>query len=142
MKEQQVSDGTIVVVGSLGRDPELKFTTGGRAICGITVAESHRYKSNDEWKEETAWVDVTIWGDLGEHVAASCQKGTRVIVKGRLKQEEWDDKETGKKRAKLTVVADSVGVELRWATAEVTRVERSTTESRSRNYADDVDPFA
>lgn len=133
-----MSDGTLTIVGALGRDPELKFTTGGRALCGATIAVSHRYKSGNEWREETAWVDMTVWGDLAEHVAASCTKGTRIIATGRLKQEEWDDKETGKKRSKLTLVADAVGVELRFATAEVHRVERTS----NRAPAGDEDPFA
>lgn len=119
-----MADSTVTIVGALGRDPELRFTTGGRGLCAFTVAVSNRYKSGDEWMEDTAWVDCTAWGDLGEHIAASCNKGTRVIVTGKLKQEEWDDRETGKKRSKLALVADAVGVELRWATAIVERVER------------------
>jgi single-strand DNA-binding protein len=138
-----MAEGEMTIVGSLGRDPELRFTQGSRALCSITVAVGHRYKSGDQWKEETSWVDVTVWGDLGEHVAASCSKGTRVIIKGRIRQEEWEDKETKKKRTKLGLVADFVGVELRFATAEVHRVERESAQDRkeSRGY-EDVDPFA
>jgi single-strand DNA-binding protein len=122
-----MSDGQMTIVGSLGRDPELRFTATGRAVCGFTVAVSHRYKAqgSDDWTEETSWVDVTCWGTLGENVAASLVKGNRVLVTGRLRQEEWDDKETGKKRSKLTCVADSVGPDLRWATAIVEKLERS-----------------
>lgn len=120
-----MSDSTMTIVGALGRAPELKFTNSGRPLCSFTVGVSHRYKQGDDWQEETAWVDVTAWGSLAENVAASCDKGTRVICVGRLKQDEWEDRETGKKRSKLTLVADSVGVELRWATAEVARVERA-----------------
>lgn len=120
-----MNDGQINIVGSLGRDPELMFTQGGRALCKFTVAVSHRYKVGDDWKEETAWIDCAAWAELGEHVAASCSKGTRVMVAGRLKADEWEDRETKQKRSKLTCVAESVGVELRWATAVVDRVERT-----------------
>lgn len=117
----------MTLVGALGKDPELRFTASGRGVCSFTVAVSHRYKSagSDEWTEETAWVDVTAWGTLGENVAASLSKGNRVVVVGRLKQDEWDDRETGAKRTKLTCVADSVGPDLRWATAVVERTERT-----------------
>lgn len=119
-----MSDSTLTITGSLGRDPELRFTNGGRALCSLTVAVSHRFKKDDEWQEETSWVDVTVWGDLAENVAASCVKGTRVTCVGRIKQEEWSDKETGAKRTKLGLAADEVAVSLRWARAEVERIER------------------
>ena len=121
-----MADGQMTIVGSMGREPELKFTASRRALCSFVVAVSHRYKpaGSDEYSEETAWVDVTAWGTLGENIAASCDKGTRVICTGRLKQDEWEDKETGKKRSKLTLTADSVGPDLRWATAVVEKLER------------------
>lgn len=119
-----MSDSTVTIVGSLGRDAELRYTTGGQALASMTVAVGHRYKKGDDWVEETAWVDVTCWAQLAENASASLTKGTRVIVTGRLKQEEWDDKETGKKRSKLTLVADEIGPSLRWATCQVERIER------------------
>lgn len=122
-----MSDGQLTIVGSLGKDPELRFTTSGQAVTAFTVAVGHRYKSkqSDDWVEETAWVDCTAWGSLAENIAASCQKGTRMFVNGRLKQEEWDDKETGKKRTKLSLVADCAGPDLRWAQAVIERTERT-----------------
>jgi len=120
-----MSDSQVTIIGSLGRDAELRFTAGGAAICSFTVAVSHRYKKADDWQEETAWVDVTAWSNLAENIAASCVKGTRVICVGRLKQDTWQDKDSGKDRTKLVLVADSVGPDLRWATAEVARIERS-----------------
>ncbi len=127
-----MSEGNTTIVGSLGRDPELRYTAGGAALCSFTVAQSRRYKSGDEWKEDTAWIDVTAWRDLAENIVASCTKGTRVIVSGYLRQEEWDDKDTGKKRSKLSLVADAVGVELRWATAMVEKVEREGGSARQQ----------
>lgn len=142
-----MSEGNTTIVGSLGRDPELRYTASGAALCSFTVAQSRRYKSGDEWKEDTAWIDVTAWRDLAEHIVASCTKGTRVIVSGYLRQEEWDDKDTGKKRSKLSLVADACGVELRWATAIVEKIERdsASTGDRSRRgstpvYGDE-EPF-
>lgn len=119
-----MSDSQLTIVGSLGRDPELRYTNSGSAIVSLTVAVSHRYKKNEEWIEDTAWVDVTAWNALAENVAASCSKGTRVICTGRLKMDEWDDKNGGGKRSKLVLVADEIGASFRWATAVVDRVER------------------
>lgn len=121
-----MADSTVTIVGTLGNDPELRFTSGGKAFATATVAVKNRYQSQGEWQEDTSWVEFTAWGDLAENVAASCAKGNRVIVTGRLRQQEWDDKETGKKRSKLTLVADEVGASLRWARVEIERVARET----------------
>jgi single-strand DNA-binding protein len=128
MEGNKMADSTLTIVGSLGRDPELRFTAGGQALAMGTVAVSHRYQNKEkEWVEETSWIDVTCWGTLGENFAASCTKGTRVIATGRLKQESWEDRDTGTKRTKLSMVCDEIGPSLRWARAEVERIERETT---------------
>lgn len=122
-----MSDSTLTISGSLGQDPALRYTNGGKALCSLTVAVGHRYKKDEVWQEETAWWDVTVWGDMAENIAASCVKGTRVVCYGRVKQDEWDDKNGGGKRTKMVLVADDVGVSLKWATAVVDRVERERT---------------
>jgi single-strand DNA-binding protein len=114
---------SLTIVGALGRDPDLRFTAGGKAVVSFTDADSHRYKRGDDWEEDVAWVDVTAWDTLAENIAASCVKGTRVICTGRLKQESWEQ-DDGTKRQKLAMVADEVGPSLRWARAEVERIER------------------
>lgn len=119
-----MADSTITLVGSLGRDPELQFTTGGHPKCSFSIAVSRRFKRGDDWEEKTSWVDITVWGALGENAAASLSKGTRVIVQGYIEQDSWEDKETGKQRSKLHVIAEAIGPELRWARAEVERIER------------------
>ena len=119
-----MADSTLTIVGSLGRDVDLRFTAGGKAVASLTVAVSNRYKHKaDEWVDDTAWVDVTAWDALAENVAASCVKGTRIIATGRVKQDSWEDAE-GNKRSKLAMVADEIGPSLRWARAEVERIER------------------
>lgn len=122
-----MADSSITLVGTLGAAPELRFTAGGQALCSFNMAVSHRFKSrgSDDWTDETSWHSITCWGSLAENVAASCDKGTRVVVFGRTKEDSWDDKTTGAKRSKLTVVADSCAVDLRWATAIVERTERT-----------------
>jgi single-strand DNA-binding protein len=113
----------ITLVGNLTRDPEIRFTAGGRAVTGCGIAVNRRYQTNGEWQEETSFFDLTFWGDLGENVAESLHKGDRIIATGRLQQREYDDKEGNKRRA-VDVVVDAVGPDLRWAKADVHRVER------------------
>lgn len=130
-------DSTVTVVGNLTRDPELRYTTGGQAVVNLGLAVSRRYQTNGQWQEQTSFLDVTAWGTLGENVAASIQKGARVIVSGRLEQRSWETQE-GEKRSKVEIVADEIGAALRWATVEVTRNER--TQAGESNYGDNLPP--
>lgn len=119
------------VIGNLTRDPELRYTTGGRAVASMGVASSRRYQRNGEWEEEVSFFNVVAWGDLGEHVAQSLVKGNRVIVVGRWTQRSYDDRE-GNKRSVIEVMADSIGPDLRWATCEVDRVVREGGDASPR----------
>lgn len=122
-----MSDSSITIVGALGRDPELRFTDGGQPSCSFSLAVGNRFKRGDEWVEETAWMNVTAWGTLAENIAASCIKGNRMIVTGTLREENWNDRETGQARSKLVLRAEHAGPELRWARCQIERVERSKT---------------
>ena len=85
-------------------------------------------KATQEWQEETCWHNVTAWAELGENVAASLAKGNRVMVQGRLSTRSYDDKE-GNKKYITEIIADNIGAELRWATCEVSRTERTQGDS-------------
>ena len=119
-----MSDSTVTLVGNAAREPELRFTTGGRAVASFGIAVNRRYQVNNEWQEQVSFFNVTAWGTLAENAAASIAKGTRVIVTGRLEQREYDAKD-GTKRTVVEVVADEIGPSLRWARCEVERVERA-----------------
>jgi single-strand DNA-binding protein len=119
-----MADNTITVVGNITRDPELRFTTGGRAVASFGIAVNRRYQVNNEWQEQTSFFDVVAWAQLGENAAASLNKGARVIVNGRLEQRSWETQD-GEKRSKVEIVADEIGPSLRWATAQVERTDRS-----------------
>ena len=118
-----MADSTVTITGSLTRDPELRFTTGGKGIASFGVAVNRRYQVNNEWQEQTSFFNVSAWGTLGENAAASLTKGTRVIVTGRLEQRQYETKE-GEKRSVVEIIADEIGPSLRWARAEVERVAR------------------
>ena len=120
-----MADSVVTIVGNLTRDPELRFTAGGKGIASFGVAVNRRWQQNGEWQEKVSFFNVTAWDTLGENAAASLTKGTRIIVTGRLEQREYETKE-GEKRNVVEIVADEIGPSLRWARAEVERIARDS----------------
>ncbi|MCC2333884.1 single-stranded DNA-binding protein [Cellulomonas wangsupingiae] len=118
---------TITVIGNLTGDPELRFTPSGAAVANFTVASTPRTfdRQSNEWKDgETLFLRCSIWREAAESVAESLTKGTRVIVQGRLSQRSYETRE-GEKRTVYELQVDEVGPSLRYATAKVTRTQRS-----------------
>ena len=119
-------DTVITVVGNLTADPELRFTPSGAAVANFTVASTPRAfdRQSNEWKDgETLFMRCSIWRDAAENVAESLQRGTRVIVSGRLKSRSYETKE-GEKRTVVEMDVDEVGPSLRYANAKVTKTSR------------------
>jgi single-strand DNA-binding protein len=137
-----MSDSTITIVGGLTRDPELRFTQGGRANATFGVAVSRRYQVNNEWQEQTSFFNVVTWGQVAENAAASLTKGTRVVVTGRLEQRSYETQQ-GEKRNVVEIVADEIGPSLRFATVTVERNQRTSNagQSTSNGGPDDEEPF-
>lgn len=99
---------SVVLVGRLVRDPELKYTPQGAPVCEFTLASNRRFTKKDGEKvEEVAFVDVVAWNRLAEISAEYLKKGRMVVVSGQLIQDRWEDKETGQKRSKLRVQAQT-----------------------------------
>jgi single-strand DNA-binding protein len=115
----------VTIVGNLTRDPELRFTPSGAPVTTFGVAVNRRWQNRDnqQWEESTSFFNVTCWRDLAQNVSESLEKGSRVLVSGRLDQRSWETQD-GEKRSVVEIVADEVGPSLRWATAEVNRNER------------------
>ena len=126
------SDNTVTLVGNITDDPELRFTPGGAAVANFTVAVNRRYRNQEgQWEDKLdGFFRCNCWRDMAENVAESLQKGTRVVVVGRLQQRSWEDAE-GNKRSAFEVQVDEVGPSLRWASAQVTKSSRSTATSGS-----------
>ena len=103
--------------------PRLRFTQTGRPKASFGLAVNRRYQVNGEWQEQTSFINVVAWGQLGENAAASLNKGTRIMVAGRLEQRSYETQD-GEKRSVVEVIADEIGPSLRWATAQVERTER------------------
>ena len=116
---------TTTITGNLTREPEIRYTREGQATAQLGVAVNRRWldRASQEWKESTSYFDVICWRDLAENVALSLTKGMRVVVTGRLEQRTWETEE-GEHRSKVEITADEVGASLRFATADVQKVER------------------
>lgn len=97
----------VILIGNLTRDPELRYTPKGSAVAEVGLACNRRYKVDNDLREEVTYVDVTFWGNQAETVSKYLEKGRPVYIEGRLRLEQWDDKETGKKRSKLSVVGEN-----------------------------------
>lgn len=123
-------DNTVTLIGNATRDPELRYTTGGRGVASFGLAVNRRWQSNGEWQEAVSFFNIVAWADLGENCAASITKGTRIIVTGRLEQRSYDNKE-GQKVNITEVIADDIGPSLRWANAQVERIERDKPSGQS-----------
>ena len=112
------------ITGNLTREPEIRYTRDGQATTQFGVAVNRRWldRSTQEWQESTSFFDVVCWRDLAENAALTLTKGMRVVVTGRLEQRSWDT-EDGEHRTKVEITAEEVGPSLRFATAEVHKVE-------------------
>ncbi len=97
-----------IIVGNLGRDPELRYTQGGSPVCQLSVATTRAYTNkNNDRIEETEWHRIVVWGKSAEHCNNFLSKGRQVYVEGRIQTRSYDDKE-GIKRYSTEIVADSV----------------------------------
>ena len=120
------SDNTVTLVGNITDDPELRFTPSGAAVANFTVAVNRRFKSGDRWEDKLdGFFRCSCWREMAENVAESLQKGSRVVVVGRLTQRSWEDQE-GNKRSAVEVQVDEVGPSLRWATAAIQKSQRTS----------------
>lgn len=106
----------VCLAGHLTRDPELRYIPSGAAVCKLGLAVSRFFKGRDgERKEDTLFIDVTVWEKTAEYCGQRLRKGNPILVEGRLKSDSWEDKTTGQKRSKIEIQALRVQ-ELAWST--------------------------
>lgn len=117
----------VTVVGNLTADPELRYTQSGLPVANFTIASTPRTfdRQANGWKDgEPLFLRASCWRDFAEHVAGSLTKGSRVVATGRLKQQNYQDRE-GNNRTAIVLEVDEIGPSLRYATAQVTRAAAS-----------------
>src|SRR5512136_1385173 len=98
----------VILLGNLTRDPEVRYIPSGTAVASFAIAVNRRYKQGDETKDEVSYIDIVVFGKKDEACGQYLNKGDGILVDGRLQQRRWDDKDTGQKRSKVEVVAQSV----------------------------------
>tara|TARA_R100001509_G_scaffold129954_1_gene83278 strand:+ start:199 stop:633 length:435 start_codon:yes stop_codon:yes gene_type:complete len=141
-----MSNADVVVTGNVTADPELKYASNGSARVSFSVASERRYQVNGEWTGETSFFNVVAWRKVAEDAASILEKGLPVLVKGRLEQRTWQDKESGANRSTVELVADTVGVNV-YGIENVTRKARkdssagSSTPAREKATVPSSDPF-
>jgi single-strand DNA-binding protein len=121
----------ITIIGNLTSDPELRYTQSGLAVASFTIASTPRTfdRNTNDWKDgETLFLRCSAWKELGENVAGSLAKGSRVIAQGALVQRSYETKE-GEKRTSIEFQVNDIGAELRNATVSITRTSRSQSTS-------------
>lgn len=98
----------VMLAGNLTRDPELRYIASNTAVCGFGIAINRKWKdASGQAKEETTFVDCEAWAKTAEVINQYMKKGSSIFVMGRLRLEQWDDKESGAKRSKMKVVVES-----------------------------------
>ena len=97
----------IILIGNLTRDPEMRYTPQGTSVCNFGIAVNHKYKQGEEMKEEVTFINVAVFGKQADACGQYLNKGSSVLVEGRLQERRWET-EDGQKRSKHEVVAQSV----------------------------------
>jgi single-strand DNA-binding protein len=99
----------VILLGNLTRDPEVRYTPKGSAVCDLGIAINRQYTlDSGEKREEVTYVDVVLWSRLAEIAGEYLKKGRPVFIEGRLQMDTWDDKQTGQKRSKLRVIGETM----------------------------------
>ena len=99
----------VILLGNLTRDPEVRYTPKGSAVCDLGVAVNRQYTlESGEKREEVTYVDVVLWARLAEIAGEYLKKGRPVFIEGRLQMDSWEDKQTGQKRTKLRVIGETM----------------------------------
>jgi len=98
----------VMLIGNIGKDPEMRFTANGSAVTTFSVATNRNFRRPDgEWEKETDWFDVVTWNQLAERCSQNLQKGSRVYVEGRLHTRSWEGQD-GQRRFRTEVIANAV----------------------------------
>jgi single-strand DNA-binding protein len=134
------SYNSVVLVGNVTRDPEVKFLQSGTAVCDLGLAINERVKRGDEWVEDVCFVDVTLFGRTAEVAGEYLSKGAPVLIAGRLKYEQWE--KDGQKRSKLKVVAEKLQMLGQRQRSEDSQERQERPQEQSQVPVGDEIPFS
>jgi single-strand DNA-binding protein len=134
------SYNSVILVGNLTRDPEVKYLQSGTAVCDMGMAINERVKRNDDYVDEPVFVDVTLFGKQAEVAGEYLSKGAPVLIAGRLKYEQWE--KDGQKRSKLKVVAEKLQMLGGKQRSEDSQERQERPQEQSQVPVGDEIPFA
>ncbi len=99
----------VILVGNLGKDPEIKYTPQGKAVAKFSLATNERYKDKDgQWQDRTEWHNIVLWERLAEIAGEYLKKGGKVYIEGRIRTDSWDDKQTGQKKYMTNIIGSEI----------------------------------
>lgn len=98
----------VLLIGHIGKDPEVKYTPSGAPCAKFSLATNERTKQGGEWKDSTEWHNIIAWQKLAEVVGEYAKKGSQVYVEGRLQTSSWDDRATGQKKYRTEIIASQL----------------------------------
>src|SRR5947209_999326 len=99
----------VMLIGNLGKDPEVKFTPGGTAVAKFSLATNERFKDKaGEWQDRTEWHNIVAWQRLAEIIGEYVKKGSKVYIEGRLQTSSWEDKQSGEKKYRTEIIASDL----------------------------------
>ena len=101
-----MSLNSVNVMGNLTRDPEVKYTASGRAVCNLSIANNRVYSKDGNKQQEVSYFDIEVWGNVAENCAKYLTRGSGIIVEGRLKQDRWE--KDGKTQSRVRIVANNI----------------------------------
>ena len=131
----------VILVGNLGRDPEVRYTKAGQAVASFSLATSEKWTDKDgEKQEKTEWHRIVAWGELGEICGEYLSKGKQVYIEGRLQTREWEGND-GNKKHTTEIVANNMTMLGQRGQAEGSEQQSSGSQSSSSDFADDDIPF-
>ncbi len=140
----------VFLIGNLTRDPEIRYTPGGAALCALGLAVNRKYTTaNGEERSDTCFIDIEVWGKQAESCNTYLKKGAPAFVEGRLKFDQWDDRESGRKRSRITVTGERIqflgapsrGSEYSDTPAEFSHSDRPPPAPASKESAPPAPPF-
>jgi len=99
----------VILIGNLGKDPEIKYTPSGTAVAKFSLATNERYKDKSgEWQDRTEWHNIVAWQRLAEIVGEYVKKGNKLYIEGRLQTSSWEDKQSGEKKYRTEIIAQDL----------------------------------
>ena len=99
----------VILIGNLGKDPEVKYTPSGTPVAKITLATNERFKDKSgEWQDRTEWHNIVLWERLAEIAGEYLKKGGKVYIEGRIRTDSWDDKQTGQKKYMTNIIGNDI----------------------------------